>query len=59
MIAKLSGQECAIVTGDTPADEREETIKRLRGETVKADLFSEMPPLKYCCNVSVLTTGIN
>ena len=56
-IARLSGEECAIVTGDTPADEREETIKRLRGETVKADLFSEKPPLKYCCNVSVLTTG--
>ena len=57
MITRLSGEECAIVTGDTPADEREETIKRLRGETVKADLFSEKPPLKYCCNVSVLTTG--
>lgn len=57
MITKLSGEECAIVTGDTPADEREGTIKRLRGETVKADLFSEKPPLKYCCNVSVLTTG--
>ena len=56
-ITKLSGEECAIVTGDTPADEREETIKRLRGETVKADLFSDKPPLKYCCNVSVLTTG--
>ncbi len=57
MITKLSGEECAIVTGDTPAGEREETIKRLRGETVKADLFSEKPPLRYCCNVSVLTTG--
>lgn len=57
MIAKLSGQECAIVTGDTPAQEREETIRRLRGETVKEDFFSEKPPLKYCCNVSVLTTG--
>ena len=56
-IAKLSGDECAIVTGDTPADEREATIKRLRGETVKSDLFNEKPPLKYCCNVSVLTTG--
>ena len=56
-IAKLSGEECAIVTGDTPADEREATIKRLRGEIVKSDLFNEKPPLKYCCNVSVLTTG--
>lgn len=56
-IARLSGEECAIVTGDTPDIEREETIRRLRGETVKADLFAEKPPLKYCCNVSVLTTG--
>ena len=56
-IRRFSGEECAIVTGDTPADEREETIKRLRGESVKADLFSDKPPLKYCCNVSVLTTG--
>ena len=56
-IAKFSGEECAIVTGDTPDLEREETIRRLRGETVKADLFAEKLPLKYCCNVSVLTTG--
>ena len=56
-IAKFSGEECAVVTGDTPDLEREETIRRLRGETVKADLFSDRPPLRYCCNVSVLTTG--
>ena len=56
-IEKLTGEECAIVTGDTSAQEREETIRRLRGETVKADLFNEKPPLKFCCNVSVLTTG--
>lgn len=57
-IAKLSGEECAIVTGDTPAPEREETIRRLRGESMAADLFGAAPgPLKYCCNVSVLTTG--
>ena len=56
-IRRFSGEECAIVTGDTLADEREETIRRLRGESVKADLFSEKPPLRYACNVSVLTTG--
>ena len=57
-IAKLTGEECAIVTGDTPAPEREETIRRLRGESGAADLFGNgKPPLKYCCNVSVLTTG--
>ena len=57
-ISKLSGEECAVVTGDTPAGEREETIQRLRGESVATDLFgTELKPLKYCCNVSVLTTG--
>ena len=56
-ISRLSGEECAVVTGETPADEREETIRRLRGEAVKADLFADKPPLRYCCNVSVLTTG--
>lgn len=57
-IAKFSGEECAIVTGDTPALEREETIRRLRGESIETDLFGTMlPPLKFCCNVSVLTTG--
>ena len=57
-IAKLSGEECAIVTGDTPDLERAETIRRLRGESISTDLFGTMAgPLKYCCNVSVLTTG--
>ena len=31
-ISRFSGEECAIVTGDTLAGEREETIRRLRGE---------------------------
>ena len=57
-IAKLSGEECAVVTGDTPDLERAETIRRLRGESVTTDLFgTSAGPLKYCCNVSVLTTG--
>lgn len=58
LIEEYSGEECAIVTGDTPAQEREDTIRRLRGETVQVDLFGEgKKPLKYACNVSVLTTG--
>ena len=57
-ISRLSGEECAIVTGDTPAPEREDTIRRLRGESIATDLFgTALKPLKYCCNVSVLTTG--
>lgn len=59
-IKHYSGQECAIVTGETPAGERAETIARFRGEGVPADLFGTVrPPLKYLCNVSVLTTGFD
>ena len=58
LISEYSGEECAIVSGDTPDQERENTIRRLRGETVQIDLFGEgLKPLKYACNVSVLTTG--
>ena len=59
-IKHYSGQECAIVTGETPAGERAETIARFRGEGVPADLFGTLKtPLKYLCNVSVLTTGFD
>ncbi|MGN0880097.1 MAG: DEAD/DEAH box helicase family protein [Oligosphaeraceae bacterium] len=59
-ITGLTGQECAVVTGDTPAWERAELIARFRGEHVPADLFgTPRPPLKYLCNVSVLTTGFD
>lgn len=59
-ITRFSGEECAIVTGDTPPMERELILSRMKGEEVKVDLFGTVaPPLKYCCNVSVLTTGTN
>lgn len=56
----FSGEECAIVTGDTPASEREELLNRIKGN-VKKDLFGnfENKPLKYLVNVSVLTTGFD
>lgn len=58
-IKEKSGMECAIVTGDTPADERAEIIARFRGEAV-TDMFGESkPPLKFLCNVNVLTTGFD
>ena len=58
LISNFSGEECAIVTGDTPAEKRAEIIARLRGEKVVVDLFGNtMPPLRYCCNVAVMTTG--
>ena len=58
LIEEYSGEECAVVTGSTPPEERANTIARLRGEKVVIDLFgTEAPPLKYCCNVAVMTTG--
>lgn len=60
LVASYSGEECAIVTGDTPDDKRDEIIRRLKGEEIAVDLFGgTLPPLKYCCNVSVMTTGTN
>ena len=59
-ITRCSGEECAIVTGDTSPEKREEIIRRLKGEEVQVDLFgTKLPPLKYCCNVAVMTTGTN
>ena len=58
-IEEKSGMECAVVTGDTPADERAEIIARFRGESVQ-DMFGDAkPPLKFLCNVNVLTTGFD
>ena len=58
LIRRFSGEECPVVTGDTPPEERADTIRRMRGETVKVGLFDEeLKPIRYCCNVSVLTTG--
>ncbi len=59
-ISRFSGEECAVVTGDTPSEKRDEIIRRLKGESIATDLFGGMLlPLKYCCNVSVMTTGTN
>ena len=59
-ITEFTGKECAVVTGETPAWERAELIARFRGEHVPADLFgTPKPPLKFLCNVSVLTTGFD
>jgi DNA repair protein RadD len=48
--------ECGFVCGETPAKEREETLKRFRGEN---DGLFGRAPLKYLCNVNVLTTGFD
>ena len=59
-ISAISGLECAVVTGDTPAHERAETIARMRGGKGAPNLFGECaPPLKFCANVAVMTTGLD
>lgn len=49
--------ECGFVCGETPADERDELLARFRGDA-SASLF-EHKPLRYLCNVNVLTTGFD
>jgi DNA repair protein RadD len=58
-IARISGQECGVITGDTASGERAEVIARFKGEEVADGLFSRKPPLKYLANVNVLTTGFD
>jgi len=50
------GIECGFVCGETPDGERDETLRRFRGES--KGLF-QRPPLKFLCNVNVLTTGFD
>ena len=59
-IQRLTGSECGLVTGDTPADERDVLLRRFKGERIQVDLFGgETAPLKYLVNVNVLTTGFD
>lgn len=59
-IARLSGEECPIVTGDTPQADRADLLERFKG-TATDDLFGTVrsKPLKYLANVNVLTTGFD
>jgi DNA repair protein RadD len=59
-IERLTGGECGLVTGDTPAGERERILRRFKGETFATDLFDgKTGTLKYLANVNVLTTGFD
>ncbi|HNB59560.1 MAG TPA: DEAD/DEAH box helicase family protein [Phycisphaerales bacterium] len=51
------GIECGFVCGDTPAGERDELLARFRGDKTSG-LFPRAP-LRYLCNVNVLTTGFD
>ena len=52
------GVECGFVCGDTPTPERDRLIGRFRRQSGKG-LFGDNRPLKYLCNVNVLTTGFD
>jgi DNA repair protein RadD len=59
-IQRSAGQEVGLVTGDTPAGQRDEIIQRFKGESIASDLFGATKgPLKFLVNVNVLTTGFD
>jgi DNA repair protein RadD len=49
--------ECGFVCGETPTDERDELLARFRGDS--SDSLFDQKPLRYLCNVNVLTTGFD
>ena len=49
--------ECGFVCGETPADERDGLLARFRGDA--SDTLFHNQPLRYLCNVNVLTTGFD
>ncbi|MFG0256081.1 MAG: DEAD/DEAH box helicase [Rhodopirellula sp. JB053] len=51
------GIECGFVTGETPAGERDELLSRFRGDAPTSLIETE--PLRFLCNVNVLTTGFD
>jgi len=56
VLADKHGIDCGFVCGETPDAERDELLARFRGE--QRGLFQHTP-LKYLCNVNVLTTGFD
>ena len=51
------GIECGFVTGETPAGERDELLTRFRCDAPTSLIETE--PLRFLCNVNVLTTGFD
>ncbi len=59
-LRELTGAESELVTGETKASERDAIIERFKSPNGTVDLLGiETPPLKYLCNVNVLTTGFD
>jgi len=57
VLREKHGVECGFVCGETSPSEREELLARFRGDS-SGTLFGR-EPLKYLCNVNVLTTGFD
>ena len=57
MIKDQTGEDAGLVTGDTPAAEREGLIARFKRES--SNLFGNVEPLRWLVNVNVLTTGFD
>jgi len=57
VLQRKHGIECGFVTGETAAIERDELLARFRGDVRNSLLQSE--PLRFLCNVNVLTTGFD
>lgn len=57
VLGEQHGVECGFVCGETPPTERDELLARFRGDS-SGTLFGR-EPLKYLCNVNVLTTGFD
>lgn len=58
-ITQLTGEEVGVVTGDTPSMERAEILARFKREKRVNLLGEELPPLRWLCNMGVLTTGFD
>ncbi len=54
------GVECGLVTGETPADERQDLLRRFKAHPDDHLVRrGDVEPLKYLVNVNVLTTGFD
>lgn len=51
--------DAEVVDGETAAGDRADLIRRFKSETGDETLIGETKPLKFICNVGVLTTGFD
>ncbi len=57
VLSRKHGIDCGFITGETPASQRDELLARFRGDAPTSLLQPE--PLRFLCNVNVLTTGFD